>query len=231
MSRPAGLGSADALDRVRKRCVAAGWLHYEPGAKGVAGRYWVTVPDQCADLGDGPTDENQSDYEEVIPADTTAKMRTNPRSKCGTIREESAEHSSLSLTPSLFADVPPAAPTPERKAKKPAKEKKPRPCNPLFDALVEVTGSDPVVNGRYVGRVASLLASASPPYTPGEVHDFARDWRLLLPWAKPTEHPRLTLGIIEKHLPQLRAVKPLSRPSQQFSPPPDFDIQPMELTP
>lgn len=40
-----GLGSVDALDRVRSAAVTAGWLRYRPGRKGVPGRYWVTVPD------------------------------------------------------------------------------------------------------------------------------------------------------------------------------------------
>ena len=34
----------DRLCEIRKRLVEAGWLHYEPGRKGIAGQYWVLIP-------------------------------------------------------------------------------------------------------------------------------------------------------------------------------------------
>lgn len=40
----------DQLDAARKRCVEAGWLHYEAGGKHRAGLYWVTVPACYGDL-------------------------------------------------------------------------------------------------------------------------------------------------------------------------------------
>ena len=52
-----GFGNEKKLVRVRKRAVENGWLHYEPGGKSRAGLYWVTVPEQHANLGDGPIDE------------------------------------------------------------------------------------------------------------------------------------------------------------------------------
>ena len=58
-----GIKSEDTLDRVRKKAVAAGWLHYEPGRRSVPGKYWVVVPAEYRDLDDGPTDEHQGDYE------------------------------------------------------------------------------------------------------------------------------------------------------------------------
>jgi hypothetical protein len=84
-------------------------------------------------------------------------------------------------------------------------EKKPRPRNPIFDALAEVTGADPHSNGSHIGKLSALLSKASPPYSPDDVREFARRWRELLPWAKTSEHPRLTLGVIEKHIYTLRA--------------------------
>jgi hypothetical protein len=89
-------------------------------------------------------------------------------------------------------------------------EKKPRPRNPMFDALAEVTGADPHVNGGQIGKVSALLSKASPPYSPDEVREFAKRWRELLPWAKPSEHPRLSLGVIEKHIHTLRAAPRVS---------------------
>jgi hypothetical protein len=53
--------SLKQLIRVRGRAVAAGWLHYVPGRRGVAPRYWVTIPDHAADLDDLPTDEGDDE--------------------------------------------------------------------------------------------------------------------------------------------------------------------------
>ena len=36
--------SEDALIVARRRCTEAGWLHYEPGTRGKAARYWVILP-------------------------------------------------------------------------------------------------------------------------------------------------------------------------------------------
>lgn len=80
----AGFNSADALDRARKKAIAAGWLYYSPGGKGIAGKYWVLVPEQFKGMDDAPSDESSSKYfrenAEVNgkhDTDTTAKMRTN----------------------------------------------------------------------------------------------------------------------------------------------------------
>jgi hypothetical protein len=43
-----GVNSHKALIRERTKAVNAGWLHYEPGGKGFAGRYWVTIPDESS---------------------------------------------------------------------------------------------------------------------------------------------------------------------------------------
>lgn len=41
--------STDKLYRIRKRCVDAGFLHYEAGTKGTPGRYFVLVPPEYAE--------------------------------------------------------------------------------------------------------------------------------------------------------------------------------------
>lgn len=117
-----GYNSADALDRARKKAVDAGWLHYQPGGKGTAGRYWVLVPEQFKSFDDAPSDESSSKYfrenaEENGEANelTTAKTRRQPklpplqsgenpettrketRKEPGDNPEASAEHSSLTL--------------------------------------------------------------------------------------------------------------------------------------
>lgn len=45
-----GLGSVEALDRVRRKVIAAGWLDYTPGGRRVgAGKYRVQVPSRYRD--------------------------------------------------------------------------------------------------------------------------------------------------------------------------------------
>lgn len=46
---------------------------------------------------------------------------------------------------------------------------KPRKPDPLFDAIAEVTASDPKASGSHIGRVKKMLLAAEPPYTPEEV--------------------------------------------------------------
>ena len=117
-----GFNSPDALDRCRKKAIESGWLHYLPGRKGIAGRYWVLIPDRFRTFDDAPSDENPGKYFREN-ADTnrndSAKMRTQtdippyqsgdnpeesaettrkqPGRKCGDNPEESADHSSLTL--------------------------------------------------------------------------------------------------------------------------------------
>lgn len=81
---------------------------------------------------------------------------------------------------------------------------KPRPRNPLFDAVAEVTGSDPVTAGAHVGKVAALLAKADPPYTPEDVMEFGRRFLSICTYATG-ERDRPTLGEIEKNIGRLRA--------------------------
>jgi hypothetical protein len=106
----------------------------------------------------------------------------------------------------------------ETKEKIPAKSKRskkepaePRPRNELFDAIAEVTGSDPVVSGSHVGKLSALLARAVPPYTPDDVREFGRRFLSLCSYAaqrNPADQ-RPTLGEIEKYIGKVRtAAKP-----------------------
>jgi hypothetical protein len=53
-----GLKTWDRLNRARKKAVAAGWLHYEPGGKGKVGKYWVTIPGRYEGLPDNSVAED-----------------------------------------------------------------------------------------------------------------------------------------------------------------------------
>lgn len=117
-----GFGSEDKLARCRKKAVAAGWLHYKPGARGVAARYWVVVPDAYRGRDDLPSDERPDKYEAGKPGEPESQYPTgagesaeNPRSMCGGNRGESAVNvrDSSSLHPHLHLHqdpLPPAEP-------------------------------------------------------------------------------------------------------------------------
>lgn len=63
--------------------------------------------------------------------------------------------------------------------KKPPKdgaEKTPRPRDLLFDAIAQVTCTDPATAGASIAKVESVLKKASPPYTPEEVLAFGEQW-------------------------------------------------------
>lgn len=79
-----------------------------------------------------------------------------------------------------------------------------RPRNELFDAVAEVTGSDPSVTGSHVAKISNALAKAKPPYTPLEVRLFAKRFHDLCPWAKEGGRTIPTLGEIEKHIGKVR---------------------------
>lgn len=57
-----GLFSVPSLARAREKAVKAGWLYYQPGMKGRAGTYWVTVPARAEGIDDLPTDDSGDDF-------------------------------------------------------------------------------------------------------------------------------------------------------------------------
>ena len=113
-----GVNSDEALVRIRRRAVDAGWLHYEHGAKGVAGRYWVTIPSCYDRVDDLPSDENPAEYRDLTPADTTAKTRMKAKGKpreSGVESQGKAKDNSGSFFPVLILSCPedlPEAETP-----------------------------------------------------------------------------------------------------------------------
>jgi hypothetical protein len=88
---------------------------------------------------------------------------------------------------------------------RPAKGKRNR--DDLFNALAEVTASDPQVNGSRIGRIRKALLAADPPFTAVEVRRFAEGVPVYLPWYKGV----LTLEAVQKHIAVVRA--PTSGPA------------------
>lgn len=84
----------------------------------------------------------------------------------------------------------------------------------MFDAVAEVTGTDPDVSGPHVGKVAAALARGQPPYTPEEVREFGRRFAEFCPYAARDGRARPTLGEVEKNIGQVRAAPaPAPRPA------------------
>lgn len=93
--------SDDALCRLRKRCVDAGWLHYERSHKREAGIYWVVIPLQYEDIPDGPLGEMPEDFHAAPVRDETRdETRNEPRMKRGIDRGSNAPPPSISFSES-----------------------------------------------------------------------------------------------------------------------------------
>lgn len=94
-----------------------------------------------------------------------------------------------------------AADEPPKRQRKP--ESKPRERDALFDAIADVTGSDPKASGGYIAKVRKSLAESEPPYTPDDVRKFADPsfLTLELPWLNGRKP---TLSEVEKNIGRTR---------------------------
>jgi hypothetical protein len=127
-----GLGSVSALDRVRGKCVEAGWLSYLPGGRRLGpGRYYVVIPDRHRETDDAPTDEHdEADGLLRMGAEQTGNK---PGANRGTNRVQTEESSSRS--PSLSRSAAGAA---GRASKKPEKKSRKQTCNPDHNAAIVI---------------------------------------------------------------------------------------------
>lgn len=86
----AGFRSEEALATARNRAIEAGWLHYEPGGKHVAGRYWVTIPERLEVLDDAPMGEGGAIDRDQPPSEDGALIESpSTRSSAGRERDDS----------------------------------------------------------------------------------------------------------------------------------------------
>ncbi len=153
----------------------------------------------------------------VNSAPSGGKRRTEPRTKNQEPRDEkhSAEIGSAKPDPEVSEQPSPTVivvPKPD-----PGPAKPPRPRRLLFDAIAEVSGTDPTTAGGMIGKVESKLAAADPPYTPDDVREFGRRFWELCGWAERDGRARPTPGEIEKWIGGIRAQPP---PVQPTRPPP-----------
>jgi hypothetical protein len=113
--------------------------------------------------------------------------------------------------------------TPLRRVR-PKAEKKPRDPDRLFDAIAEVTRSDPSTAGSFIGSCKKKLLGADPPFTPEEVLEFGRRYRELCTWVKDSKETP-TIPTLEKYIGRLRTAAP-GRPDQRSArpAPPGIDL-------
>lgn len=214
-----GCRSDSAFRRLRDRCERAGWLKHIPGTKWSPPAYWVAVPPQFDGWDDAATDEGQTKCETLVSRLEQASGGRPAGERHATGGQAAHERTEFNPSPSpspLSTDVPPVVVAPPKAPRKKAgRPKAPGPRSELFDAVAAATGSDPVVSGSHIGKVASLLARADPPYAPEEVAEFGRRFTSLCPWAAD-ERSRPTLGEVEKFVGLLRAstAAPSADPSQ-----------------
>lgn len=143
-----------------------------------------------------PIEESEHPNEQRMNTPLNTRMNTPKEGK------ESKEGKELNTS----ADKPPEV----EQSESTPKQKKERERDLLFDAIAEVTASDPKASGSHIGRVKKHLLSAEPPYTPEEV----RKWFDLLRsegWIKG--YP--SLGFLEQTIGKVRA-KPLPEAGKTY---------------
>lgn len=217
-----GIGSVRQLDRIRRAAVGRGWLHYVPGTRHAPAYYWVKVPPQFEGLDDGATSEQGGECDAGgagVGGQTVARRGSDGGSS---VVGASSDGATFFPIPN---PIPSSAPRSRRKTAG-EKTRKPRPRDPLFDAVAEATGSDPHVAGSHVAKVRHLLAGADPPYTPDEVRAFAARLAEFCPWAREQGRTRPTLGELEKHIGRVRAAAPPRPATRYWTPPTDETLFP-----
>lgn len=109
-----GANNPRTFHRWRERCVEAGWLHYEPPAKGSRrpGLYWVMIPPGYEDLPDGSFDHTE--LEQPLPEETRQNCHAKCHTNSTTSNASTSSGSGKSTQMNLLGDVnEPAGPEPE----------------------------------------------------------------------------------------------------------------------
>ncbi len=113
-----GAQSQDTLARIRAKAIAAGWLTYTPGRKGVPGSYYVQIPASAATFTDGPVDENPSEYvvDSSAPVRTQSRQKPIPPHGCGHKPGECADATATQAGRMCGPSLPSPSPSPEEAA-------------------------------------------------------------------------------------------------------------------
>ena len=137
----------------------------------------------------------------------------------------SSSSSSTSSSNTLSASADGGSKSDEGKKANDTKPKRKGTPNPLFDAVAEITASDPTTAAGYIAKVAAALNAATPPYTPEDVREFGRRAKEICTWLRDPPRPP-TLSDVEKHIGKLRLKPPptASAPKKYFGDNPETDF-------
>jgi hypothetical protein len=219
-----GVASFCRLSRMRKAASRAGWLVFRPGSSRVPPTYFVTVPERFRGVSDGASDEHPGKYFTPTIGDFGISISDDPATSRHIDQSSVSDGSVMNKSASLPIPSPSPSPSPKRilaesaepdpasendqpatrkrKPKPPArKEPAPRERNELFDAVAEVTGADPKLNGGQIGKAAADLKAAG--YGVADVRKFAAKFLQLCPWARG-ERTRPEVGELVKHIAKVR---------------------------
>lgn len=214
-----GCSSIDALERVRARAVASGWLEYTPGFNRRPARYRVLIPEQFRDADDGPTDEGPTqpsllDHDGATPGNIRKSAEVDPPNiRIFAEVEGGAEPANVRKNAAHGAAVPAALPAEPSTYPFPSSKDRNPPTprggeDEVFRAIEEVTGVDASVASvrRTLTRKTKELLSADPPYTAADVHEFGRRYWELCPHARD-KRERPTPAELAKWIGLLRTKK------------------------
>lgn len=189
----------ERLIAIRKRVIDAGWLHYEPGRKGIPGKYWVLVPGGDENLNDASLGENSVGS---LTADIPyGKAHTKADDKAHRITNDNAHHK-----PSPFLPTPNPSPHPSNPIEKSRAKKKfklwtnakreefsePKNVQRVFE-LAREAGICTIDERLHVFRlVASLVATIKPKDNlPGLIVSTLRGESGKDPWrARGSDHEK-----------------------------------------
>lgn len=149
----------------------------------------------------------------------TAKRRktakANPKAENLETRSENQEPKAESQEPRTKNQEPKASSVSSGDADAPLEkeEPKPRPRDLLFDAIAEVAGADPKINGSQIAGVKKALTQADPPYGPDDVFRFGKGFLIHCPWAQKDGRMRPTISEIQKYISLIRASPPRADPA------------------
>ena len=106
-----GFKTEDKLARVRAKLVQAGWLHYAPGRRGAAGRYWVVIPPHELNLWptDGAALESTQGHGTVVAEGVVVRREY----RGDRIRHRVRFNDGTELTSETGSDQPRANPAPQ----------------------------------------------------------------------------------------------------------------------
>ena len=142
----AGFSTYKTLKSARDKAVESGWLHYEPGCKGVPGRYWITIPDAYKDIDDSELGFVPSDF----PFPTGKRIGQHNGRESGRELEENQEEERKKNGATLIPSPSPIPdPVPEEDSSEPPQSRRSKPTStaPVTSLVVMSQPAEPPEDG------------------------------------------------------------------------------------